>query len=246
MRTRLLCSSLLIALSISQNCFADPAAAEKSIDEQMESCPGMTEWQAEMRAKKAALKIEEQPPTQPALREKLLAMMVSDQSAREAMMGGHKSTPEELKQLWKIDAENLPRIKAILKKHGFPSAKQVGKDGANAAFLLVQHADNDPAFQTRALKLMQPLLARHEINAADVALLTDRVLVAQKQPQRYGSQFDGINGVNVLHALEDPAHLDARRASMDLFPMRTYACIMTTAYRLPLDLSALDASPAGH
>lgn len=240
MRTCFLCSSLIIALSMSQGSFADPVPAEKSIDEQMQTCPGMAEWQAEMRARKAALKIEEQQPTQPALRARLLAMVASDQAARQAMMGGHEPTPEELKQLWKTDAENLPRIKAILKKHGFPSVKQVGKDGANAAFLLVQHADNDPAFQARALKLMQPLLARQEINAADVALLTDRVLVAQKQPQRYGSQFDGINGVNVLHAVEDPANLDARRASMDLFPMRTYACIMTTAYRLPLDLSALD------
>lgn len=240
MRTSFLCRGLIIALSLSQGCFADPAPAEKSLDEQMEACPGMAEWQAEMRAKKAALKIDEQPPTQPALRAKLLAMVARDQTARQATLGGHELKPEELKQMWKVDAENLPRIKAILKKHGFPSVKQVGKDGANAAFLLVQHADNDPAFQAQALKRMQPLVARHEINAADVALLTDRVLVAQKKPQRYGSQFDGINGVNVLHAVEDPAHLDARRASMDLFPMRTYACIMTTAYRLPLDLSALD------
>lgn len=240
MSTRLLCSSLIIALSISQSGFANPAPAEKTIDEQMEACPGMAEWQAEMRAKKAALKFDEQPPTLPALREKLLTMAAKDQTARKAMMGGHEPTPEELKQLWKTDAENLPRIKAILQKHGFPSVKQVGKDGAEAAFLLVQHADNDPAFQAKALKLMKPLLAHHEINAADVALLTDRVLVAQKLPQRYGSQFDGINGVNVLHVVEDPAHLDARRASMDLFPMRTYACIMTTAYRLPLDLSALN------
>ena len=240
MHSHLLCSSLLIALSISPSGFADPAPAEKPLDQQMEACPGMAEWQAGMRAKKAALNIEEQPPAQPALRKKLLAMVASDQAVRQAVMGGHEPTPEELKQLWKIDAENLPRIKAIIKKHGFPSVKQVGKDGANAAFLLVQHADNDPAFQARALRLMQPLLTRHEINAADVALLTDRVLVAQKKPQRYGSQFDGINGVNVLYAVEDPAHLDARRASMDLFPMRTYACIMTTAYRLPLDLSALD------
>lgn len=242
MRTCFLCSSLIIALSMSQGGFADPVPAEKSIDEQMEACPGMAEWQAEMRAKKAALKIEEQLSTQPALRARLLAMVARDQAARQAMMTGHEPTLEEIKQMWKIDAENLPRIKTILKKHGFPSVKQVGKDGADAAFLLVQHADNDPAFQARVLRLMQPLLARHEINAADVALLTDRVLVAQNLPQRYGSQFKSAADEKIMHlqATEDPAHLDARRANMDLYPMRTYACIMTTAYRLPLDLSALD------
>jgi hypothetical protein len=198
-----------------------------------------------MLTKRAALKVPSYKPSHPALRAQLLGMMKADQNARSTSLGGHEPTQQEMMQEHAVDAQNLPRIKAILKRYGFPSFRMVGRDGSNAAFLLVQHADNDPAFQTEALQLMLPLQAQNEIAGADVALLTDRALVAQNLPQRYGSQFksDVGNPVMRLRKLEDPAQLDERRKSMDLFPMNTYACMMTTAYGHPLDLSALNAQP---
>ena len=46
-----------------------------------------------------------------------------------------------------VDAVHTARLKAIVAAHGWPTVAQVGQDGADAAWLLAQHADKDPAFQ---------------------------------------------------------------------------------------------------
>jgi hypothetical protein len=48
-----------------------------------------------------------------------------------------------------IDEDNTKWLKDIVEKHGWPTNTLVGKDGASAAWLLVQHADADPKFQRR-------------------------------------------------------------------------------------------------
>jgi hypothetical protein len=45
-----------------------------------------------------------------------------------------------------IDAENLPWLKRVIAEVGWPGKSLVGDEGASAAWLLVQHADQDPAF----------------------------------------------------------------------------------------------------
>jgi hypothetical protein len=46
-----------------------------------------------------------------------------------------------------VDAANTARMKRIVAERGWPGRSLVGDDGAQAAWLLVQHADHDPAFQ---------------------------------------------------------------------------------------------------
>ena len=54
---------------------------------------------------------------------------------------------------------NAVRLRQILETSGWPTAEQVGAEAAKSAFLIVQHADHDPALQKRALVLMKR--ARH-------------------------------------------------------------------------------------
>ncbi len=42
------------------------------------------------------------------------------------------------------------------------------------------------------------------------------------RPQRYGSQFTLIEGELTLHEVEDPQHLDQRRAAVGLGPFAEY------------------------
>jgi hypothetical protein len=54
-----------------------------------------------------------------------------------------------------INAANLSRLKGIVAEFGFPTLAMVGPEGANAAWLLTQHADDDPAFQKHVLTLIE-------------------------------------------------------------------------------------------
>src|SRR5207244_6160203 len=88
-----------------------------------------------------------------------------------------------------IDADNTAWLKDVVRRHGWPGCSLVGAEAANAAWLLVQHADRDPAFQRECLSLMEAAVAAGDASPADLAYLTDRVLRAEGKPQRYGTQF---------------------------------------------------------
>ena len=110
------------------------------------------------------------------------------------------------------------RIRDLVEEHGWPGRSLVGDEAASAAWLLVQHADDDPDFQERALELMRAAAEAGQADAAEVAYLTDRVRVARGREQVYGTQF----GRNGPQPIEDRAHLDERRASVGLPPFAEY------------------------
>lgn len=116
----------------------------------------------------------------------------------------------------KRDHANTAMMKKIVAKTGWPKISQVGEEAANNAFLLVQHADDDPAFQLQVLRLMQPLAAKHEVDSENFALLSDRVSLVVSGKQRFGSQMTCVKGHLEPGALEDPAHLDQIRKSVGL------------------------------
>lgn len=117
-------------------------------------------------------------------------------------------------------------LKAHVAEHGWPSVAEAGPRGANAAWLLAQHADMDPAFQLRALQLMEPLVAAGEANAANFAALSDRVSLKLSGTQRYGTQLSCRDGARVALLLEDAAGVDARRAAVGMAPLADYVAEM--------------------
>jgi hypothetical protein len=124
---------------------------------------------------------------------------------------------EQFKMSWQ-DAANRQRLKEIIKEHGWPGKSLVGADGANAAWLVVQHSDADVAFQKECLALMEAA-PQGEVSRQEVAYLTDRVLVNEKKKQRYGTQM-GMNFVP--QPIEDPDNVDKRRAEIGLPPLAEY------------------------
>ncbi len=132
-----------------------------------------------------------------------------------------------------VDAKNTARLKEIVAKHGWPGKSLAGEDGAEAAWLLVQHADADVAFQKQCLELMKPLLEKGEISKRNYAYLTDRVLVAEKKPQVYGTQFERKDGDFVPFPIEDEANVDRRRQAMGLQPLAEYKKRLLEVYGKP-------------
>jgi hypothetical protein len=163
------------------------------------------------------------PYTQPKLREQLSEMVTADQDARSAAIQPKVANRQELMdKVSRIDAANLPQVKAIFARYGFPTRAMVGLDGVSSAFLLVQHSDKDPAFQAQALKLAEPLLERHELSRQMYALLTDRMLLAQGKKQLYGTQATFVHGKAKPRPLSDPQNVDARRAGMAMETLSEY------------------------
>jgi hypothetical protein len=137
--------------------------------------------------------------TRPALQNELLQMEREDQAVRERFIaainahGGDLPMDDPARLAANhVDEVNLPKLKHIINQDGFPTTVMVGIEGVQAAFLLATHADDDPLFQAKILKIITPRLRKNEIDGNQYALLTDRVLVAQGKTQRYGTQFEGM------------------------------------------------------
>ena len=94
-----------------------------------------------------------------------------------------------------VDEDNTKWLKGIVEQHAWPTNTLVGKDGASAAWLLVQHADADPKFQRRCLDLMAKL-PKDEVSQSNLAYLTDRVLLAEGKKQLYGTQFTSVGQID--------------------------------------------------
>ncbi|MEM7454842.1 MAG: DUF6624 domain-containing protein [Planctomycetota bacterium] len=156
----------------------------------------------------------------PEVRRELLRRQEADQMARRQVSSN--DTPQELiDQIVAIDRENREWLSQIIDEHGFPGKRLAGRDGASAAWLIVQHADQDLPFQRRCLDLIHAL-PDGEVDPVNIAYLTDRVLVNEGKPQRYATQMTMRDGKLAFQDLEDPDNVDARRAEVGLPPAAEY------------------------
>jgi hypothetical protein len=105
---------------------------------------------------------------------------------------------KEVKDLWKIinkkDSSNLVSVKSILDKYGWLGADVVGSKGNQTLFLVIQHS-NLPT-QEKYLPMMRDAVKNGKAKGSRLALLEDRVALAQGKKQIYGSQIS-----------QDPVHM---------------------------------------
>lgn len=128
------------------------------------------------------------------------------------------------------DHKNTEMLKALVAEKGWPGISRVGAPASNAAWLLVQHADLDPAFQLRALRMMEPLTARGEVSRADYAYLYDRTMLKLAAKQRYATQVECKGGKRAPRPLEEGDSVDARRAWAGLEPVEKYLTSMDSTF----------------
>ncbi|WP_330261567.1 DUF6624 domain-containing protein [Streptomyces sp. NBC_00539] len=150
----------------------------------------------------------------------------SDQQARD-----HLTRTGEPGGLLRIDADNTAWLKAVVAEHGWPGRELVGDQGADDAWLLVQHADRDPGFQHEALELLTGAVEAADAPPRHLAYLTDRVLIARGRPQLYGTQYTGDDTSSLRpQPVHEPERLDERRAAMGLEPAAAYDERIRRAY----------------
>lgn len=136
--------------------------------------------------------------------------------------------------LWdeSVDLRNTMRMKEIVSEIGWPTADKVGEIAASQAWLLVQHADHDVAFQKECLALMKAA-EPGQVSLRDIALLEDRVRVNSGEPQLYGTQFRQEGGKHVPQPIEDAANVNERRKAMSLDTFEENIARMYERYGTP-------------
>lgn len=166
-----------------------------------------------------------------ALRQELLKMVKEDQNARKDIIRTPAPEAAALRKVAEIDHKNTARLKEIIEKKGWPGKSLVGDDGAHAAWLLVQHADKDREFQKKCLTLLERAVKFHEASAVDLAYLTDRILVAEKKNQVYGTQFRSVDGKIEPYPIADEKKVDRRRKEVGLPSLAEYRKMIDEIYK---------------
>ena len=170
-----------------------------------------------------------------ALRAELLAIGKQDQGGRDSIaIAVAANDTAFIFRMMRGDSARTRRLREIVARNGWPRIADIGKEAAQAAWLVLQHSPL-LEFQSEMLPQLEKLSRTGEIPPADVAMLTDRVLVGQGKPQRYGSSFNLVNGRFVAHPIEKLEGLDGLRASVGLMPMAEYVKGLAEIYNTPVD-----------
>jgi hypothetical protein len=163
----------------------------------------------------------------PDLRRKINNMTLNDQRLRYARIQA-RSKDEKRKidcEIYLSDSANRVNAKGILKQFGWPKISDIGNDGQNNFWLLVQHADDDVLFQHTALAAMEKLLRTKEINPENYAFLYDRVQCNLNYKQLYGTQVNwkGHGEATGFRSIIQEDKVDERRKALGLLPLKIYA-----------------------
>lgn len=157
----------------------------------------------------------------PELRIELINMASADQELRlELVEAGELHNHEYHPRMAELHMKNNTRLAEILDEFGWPGPELVGPVGADAAWLVAQHAVLDPPLQRRCLALLEAAVRVGGCSATQLAYLTDRIRVLEGRPQWYGTQHDWDEAGSMSPLpIEDPGHVDERRAFAGLAPL---------------------------
>ena len=162
----------------------------------------------------------------PALRKQINLIAINDQKLRYKRIQTKDKNQRKLvnQAIHKTDSTNLVQAKAIINKHGWPKLSEIGKDGQNNFWLMVQHADGDVIFQQKALNAMKKLKKSNEINLEHYAFLYDRVQCNLNFKQLYGTQVNWVNNgkASSFRPIINEDLVDKRRKEIGLLPLSIY------------------------
>lgn len=133
--------------------------------------------------------------------------------------------PPEASSLLDVNERNGERLAMILETHGWPGLRLVGADGADAAWMLAQHADRSNEGRRAWLPLLRATVETGDADPRHYAALADRVAAVAGEPQLYGTIVmladDGEPEFPL--PVRDPGALEARRTEIGLPSLATEA-----------------------
>lgn len=146
------------------------------------------------------------------------------------------------KNMRKNDSVNIRKVADILDKHGWPNKEEIGKQGYNTLFLVIQHAN--VTIQMRYLDMIKEAVKEGSLPRSHLAILEDRIAVSQGKPQIYGSQLatNKKTGKYYVQKLADPNLVNQKRAEVGLPSMETYLSTWKMTWSLGQYFKDLEAA----
>jgi len=178
------------------------------------------------------------------LREKLIKMRAEDERVREELAAtgelfdGYHPTMEA------VHLENAADLERMIEENGgWLGRSLVGDDGADAAWLIVQHAISLPDLSRKCLRLLEKAVAEKEAEPYQAAYLDDRISFFENRPQRYGTSSDWNEaGAMEVWTLEDEEKVNDFRHAVGLKPLESLTWENEeTRENKPLDFAARQA-----
>lgn len=226
LRRRRAVAAILVCLSVI--CTVEADDMETAI---RASCPGYMAWaQQHANAEKSRTRSFGDG-TDAALKAELIKMAAEDQQARplDLMQTLGHPDPIAFNHMLVVDRRHLRSLHEIIAVGGIPTPQRVGREGIDAFWLLVQHAD-ETALQEQVLK--EFAAGNSGVAQDEIAMLTDRVRGREGRPALYGGGLHLSGKEWVPDPIEDEAHVNERRAAMDLAPLSDYLCVMRVLYKV--------------
>lgn len=154
------------------------------------------------------------------LRDELLEMVRRDEVVRAELAASGELFGGYEPRMARVHERNARRLRRIIESMGWPGTDLVGSEGAEAAWIILQHAIAEPDLLRQALPLLQAAAREGKASPRHAAMLEDRIRFFEGRPQRYGTQFDWDDEGNLSPGeVEDPQRLDERRRAIGLPPL---------------------------
>jgi hypothetical protein len=155
------------------------------------------------------------------LRQELLVMQAEDLRVREELLLSGELGGPYVPRMEEVHQKNAARLRKFIEDYGWPAENIAGKDGAEAAWLITQHAIGEPSFQHETLALLRECAAEGRVPDWHAAYLEDRIAMYEGRPQLYGTQWidDPRDGRTRPWTLAEPDRINALRAKVGLGPL---------------------------
>lgn len=151
----------------------------------------------------------------------LLAMKAEDLRVRDELARDGSLFDGYHPRMEAVHRRNAARLREIIAARGWPGQSLVGQEASEAAWMIVQHDIAEPQFLRDMLEVFRQETARGELHAKWLAPTEDRIRTFEGRPQRYATNLNwNDRGELVIGEVEDPEHLDQRRAALGLPPFK--------------------------
>jgi hypothetical protein len=135
--------------------------------------------------------------------------------------GGASAASEAMKSRLELAEDRIVSFfQETLRRCGWPGRSKVGQEASMGFAMMVVNSDGNIPMQRYARWLMEKeITMKGEVPRELFAILTDKLLLSEKKPQRYGTQLDWRFKARPV---EDMDGVDKLRAEMGMMPLAEY------------------------
>lgn len=119
-------------------------------------------------------------------------------------------------QLDLVERSNAGRLQTLLARCGWPLRSVWGDAAGYAAWQLIRQYGQDLGLQRMAAPHLERAVAAGEAPGRELALLLDRIAVAEGRPQEHGTQMQQLGCRWVPQPMDDRARVEERRRQLGL------------------------------